>query len=196
MVVTMCIIRDKLSVSENGRCHQWKSHRARAVDRPVRQGGGPRAPKQQAERREKQDLDAARERITDLESERDAHLQALHAYFVASAPRSRSEVSFQQVDLVLSSSSMTHETHQKTNLAPRNRCHTGEPRQPRDHADVGVFCVCRGNALSKNRRRADPDLRGSRRRQPASPWTQAPPAGRSRFPRMRSWSSPHRSHRP
>ncbi len=43
------------------------------------------SPKQQVERREKQDLDAARERILELETERDAHLQALYAYFVATS---------------------------------------------------------------------------------------------------------------
>lgn len=42
------------------------------------------SPKQLAERQEKQDL---RERILELETERDAHLQALYAYFVASAPK-------------------------------------------------------------------------------------------------------------
>jgi len=44
------------------------------------------SPKQQAAKREKQDIEAAQERIAELEFERDAHLQALYAYFVASAP--------------------------------------------------------------------------------------------------------------
>lgn len=41
------------------------------------------SPKQQVERREKQDLQAALDRITELETERDMHLQALYAYFVS-----------------------------------------------------------------------------------------------------------------
>ncbi|WP_147037821.1 hypothetical protein [Microbacterium aerolatum] len=45
------------------------------------------SPKEQVARREKQDLEAARERIVELETQRDAHLQALYAYFVASSPK-------------------------------------------------------------------------------------------------------------
>nr|WP_314841390.1 hypothetical protein [uncultured Microbacterium sp.] len=41
------------------------------------------SPKQQVAKREKQDLEDARERIAELEAERDAHLQALYAYFIS-----------------------------------------------------------------------------------------------------------------
>lgn len=43
------------------------------------------SPKQQAERPEKQDLQALLDRITELEAERDTHLQALYACFVSAS---------------------------------------------------------------------------------------------------------------
>lgn len=44
------------------------------------------SPKQQEERQEKTELESARNRIVELETERDAHLQALYAYFVSTSP--------------------------------------------------------------------------------------------------------------
>lgn len=49
---------------------------------PVRKG---LSPKQQQERQNQQDVESARERIRELETERDAHLQALYAYFLATS---------------------------------------------------------------------------------------------------------------
>lgn len=46
---------------------------------PVQKG---LSPKQQALRKQKEDLEVARARILELERERDAHLQALYAYFL------------------------------------------------------------------------------------------------------------------